>query len=510
MLHAVAFGFCALFAGGWAKEIGGEKAGWLTLGLVLTLPVYALNTWSTEVDGLLAFVLVVFLYFMQDNLKSIKPSPASVTVAGLFMALAFSIKYTAALMIACAFLAAILIKPRSLNSFRFRHGMALALGAVLLAGPWILKNLFFTGNPFFPYLVSIFDGRHLTPASYQALLTEQQGRIAQGWQLLYLPWKAVMANPDGYDFSGPLALAFIPFLFLFKLRHPALRFLSIITLCFFTFGFCVTHVLRLLGTGFVLIYVLLGGALGGGNKPQWGKILALTGAVSAILSFGYLSAISAHYSGCAGVWSGRQTRDDYMLSRGKITPYFSMARWLSNNTPQDAGLLMVGDARGLYYDRPFLTNSVFDEQELAVLARKAKDAQGIGRCLKEMGIDYLVVNGPEGIRVSSNYHHYDLTPEEWKRLDEFIQGNTEIIYQQNYQVVYHILSESRARNSSEIFDLVLFFSQPASEFIKDTQGRQWEQAGESLNEVLKLYPFSEFWKAQKVQFDKAISDIQHG
>ncbi|HTC20350.1 MAG TPA: hypothetical protein VK859_05865 [bacterium] len=510
MLHVVGFGFCALFAGGWAWEAGGEKAGWLTLGLALTLPLLTINIWTTQVEGLLALALVLFLYFFFQGFHPEKPSPGAMAAAGLFMALAFSIKYTAALVVASALPAMWMVRPAFLGQIRWRSHLVFLLGTVLLLAPWMLKNLSFTGNPFFPYFMGLFEGRHLTPAGYETLLTEQQGRIAHGWQWLILPWKAVMANPDGFNFSGPLALAFIPFLFLFRFRHPVLRFLLIILLLFFFSGFLVTHILRFLGTGFILAYILLGVVLGGGNKPHWGKGLAWAGSVTALLCFGYLSAISARYSGCAGVWSGRQTRAEYLMNQSKITPYFQMAQWIEGHSAPDARLLVVGDARGLYYDRPFLSNTVFDGQELAVLARDERNSQGIGHRLKELGIDDLVVNGPEGIRVSSDYHHYDLTPQEWKKLDDFIQKNTEIVYQENYRVVYHLLSAPRTGLSPEIFDLVLFFSKPASEFIKNAQSRQWQQAGENLNEALKLYPFSGFWKAQQAQFDKAMEGIKPG
>jgi hypothetical protein len=510
MLHILGFGFCALFAGGWAWESGGEKAGWLTLGMVLTLPLLTINIWTTQVEGLLALALILFLYFFFHCFHSEKPPLGEMAVAGFFMALAFSIKYTAALVVASALLAMWMVHPVFRRQIHWRSCRIFLLGTVLLLAPWMLKNLSFTGNPFFPYFMALFEGRHLTPGGYETLLTEQQGRIVHGWQWLILPWKAVMANPDGFSFSGPLALAFLPFLFLFRFRHPALRFLSPVIALFFFSGFLITHILRFLGTGFILIYILLGTVLGGGNRPGWGKGLAWAGAVTALFCFGYLSAISARYSGCAGVWSGRQTRAEYLMNQSKITPYFSMARWIADHTPPDARLLIVGDARGLYYDRPFLSNTVFDEQELAVLARNERDAQGISRRLKEMGVDYLAVNGPEGIRVSSDYHDYDLTPEEWQRLDNFIQRNTEIVYQQNYRVVYRLLPAPKASGATEIFDLVLFFSKPASEFIKNAQGRQWQQAGENLNETLKLYPFSRFWKAQKDQFDKAMEDMKPG
>jgi hypothetical protein len=506
MLHVIGFAFCALFAGGWAKETGGERAGWLALGLVLTLPLFTINIWTTQVEGLLALALILFLYFFFHGFLEEKHSLGERAMAGLFMALSFSIKYTAALVVVSALLA--MLHPAFRRLIRLRSYGIFLLGTALLLVPWMLKNFSFTGNPFFPYFMSLFEGRHLPPGGYQTLLTEQQGRIVHGWQWLILPWKAVMANPDGFSFSGPLALAFIPFLFLFRFRHPALKFLSFVTLLFFLSGFLVTHILRFLGTGFILAYILLGAVLGGGNRSHWGKSLAWAGSVTALFCFGYLSAISARYSGCAGVWAGRQTRAEYLMNQSKITPYFSMAQWITDHTPPDARLLIVGDARGLYYDRPFLSNTVFDEQELARITHGERDGMGISHRLKEMGVDYLVVNGPEGIRVSSDYHHYDLTPEEWKRLDDFIQMNTEIVYQQNYQIVYHLLSSSKIKNPSEIFDLVLFFSKPASEFIKYAQSRQWKQAGESLNEALKLYPFSEFWKTQKAQFDKAMGDIQ--
>jgi hypothetical protein len=508
LLHAAAFGFCALFAGGWAREWGGERAGWLALGLILTLPVFSINTGTTQVEGVLASALLPFLYFFLGWLKNEKHPMAWGVLAGLMMGLAFSIKYTSALVVGSAFLAMIVLRSSFLKEISLRQWVLFGAGALLLVGPWLVKNSLFTGNPFFPYLMPLFPGLHLTPESYERLLMEQRGRIAEGWQLLYLPWKAVMANPDGFNFVGPMALALVPSLFLFKLRNSTLKFLAVVSLLFFVSGFCVTHILRFLGTGFILLYTLLGIVLGGGDKPYWGKAVAVVGAISAIFCFGYLSAISAHYAACAGVWTGRQTREDYLMSPGKISPYFETALWVHQNLPPDARLLVAGDARGLYYERPFLTNSVFDEQVLPQLAREEAAPEGIARRLKELGVDDLVVNGAEGVRVSTDYHHYDLTPDQWKRLDDFIQKYTQLVYQKNLQGVYRILPTPVAP-ALEIPDFVLFFSQPASQFVKDAQKQQWGEAGEDLKQVLKLYPFSKFWREQKSLFDKSMAAAGH-
>lgn len=511
MLHAVSFGVCALLAGGWAREITGEKAGWLTLGLALTLPLFAVNTWTSEVEGILSLAVVLFLYSFYRFAQ--EPGKARWGyLAGLFLGLALSIKYTAVLPAGIGFLVLVLQKSQAFRKEKWGGWGAIVLGVLLLLGPWLLKNLAYTGNPFFPYLMEHFAGRHLPLGGYEKLLEEQHARVTTTWtDWLLLPWTLSMANPDSYNFCGPLALALAPFLFLFRLRHPALRFLALVVPLFLVAGFGFTHILRFVLPDFVLLYILLGGILAGGDKPLWGRVAAWGGGVTAILCFAFLAAISHYYYNAAGIWSGRQTREAYLSGPGKITPYYGLAQWTSTHLPSDARLLVVGDARGLYYDRPFLTNTVFDDQALAKFAKEEKDTEGIRRRLREMGVDALVVNGDEGIRVSAGYHHYDLTEEEWKRLDDFIQRGTEKMNYGIFKDVYRLLpSLNKNSPSDETFDVMLFFSEPASRFVLDSQRQKWLEAEKDLNEALELYPFSKTWIKQKQDFNKAIGVHLHG
>jgi hypothetical protein len=271
----------------------------------------------------------------------------------------------------------------------------------------------------------------------------------------------------------------------------------------------VTHILRFVLPDFVLLFILLGAVLAGGNKPVWGRGTALVAGLSAVFCFTYLGAISHYFYSCAGIWSGRQTRAEYLSGLGKITPYYPAAQWISTNVSPEARLLIVGDARGLYYDRPYLTNTVFDEQELAKIAREEKDAAGIARRLKEWGVDTLVVNVAEGIRVS-DYHHYDLTQEEWKRLDDFIQQGTELSYFQNFQGVYRILPQLKEAPQVEAMDLTLFLSKPASDFVKFVQARKGPEARSALTQALELYPFSQTWKNQEKEFENHFGLNSHG
>ncbi|HVZ80486.1 MAG TPA: glycosyltransferase family 39 protein [bacterium] len=500
LLHVFGFLATALTAAGWVREAKGPEAGGLTLGLVLTLPLFVMNAGTTQVEALLALPLTLCAYCVFGGLREERSGRF---LACLFGGGALAVKYTSALALAALGTGAIL--EGSWRRWWDRgKGWAEFLGAGLVTwAPWVLKNAVFTKEPFFPYGASLFGGRALSATAYHSLWMEQQGRIAHGWESLMVPWKAVVSNPDAFNFVGPIALAFLPAVLLTVGRGPARVFGRVVVPVFFVLGFLTTHILRFLSPGFVWIYVLFGLAWEGEAHPGWRKALAWAGALSAVLCFGFLAAISGRYEGGAGVWTGFQSRADYLMAPNKITSYYSLAQWVNANTPDDSHLLIVGDARGLYYDRPFLSNSVFDGQELALLARSKKDAAGIRKGLLEKGIDDLVVNGPEGIRVAADYGHYDLTSEEWERLDDFIQRYTEPVHLEGLQGVYRLLPDPKDGPRPQALDLLLFFSGPASRFVKEVDRKQWLSAREDLDQAVRLYPFSGFWKEQKRRLDEA-------
>ena len=506
MLHAACFGACALLAGGWAREVAGEKAGRLTLGLVLTFPLIALNTWNSQVEGFLALASALFTYALFHLLRVEQKKETWALAAGLFAGLALSVKYTAFLAVGSALVALSIQKAPLFRKVGRKSWLVLFFACFTLLGPWVLKNLCYTGNPVFPYLMYQFEGRHLPLAGYEQLLQEQRAPIeGAGWSWLALPWTLPMTHMNDNNFCGPVALALSPLLLLFRLRHPTLRFLAGFFLLQFAAGLAVTHILRFVLPAFIFLYILLGATLAGGNRPAFGKGAATAAGITAVLCFAFLAAMSQHYYGCAGLWSGQQTRADYLNAPNKRSPYYTMAQWISANLPGDAGLLIVGDARGLYYERPFQTNSVFDEQALAGLARREKNAEGIAHRLRESGTGYLVVNGLDGVHMANNYQTYDmydLTPGKWQRLDDFMQRGTTLIYHSGPQGVYQIRTGLQAPGQMEIQDLVLMFSKPAAYFIYDLQKHLWKEAREEINKTLELYPFSTFWKDQKSQFEK--------
>jgi hypothetical protein len=134
---------------------------------------------------------------------------------------------------------------------------------------------------------------------------------------------------------------------------------------------------------------------------------------------------------------GQQTRAEYLSGVLPTRSYFDLTQ-ASADLPEKDRILVVGDARSLYYPRSFYANSVFDDQVLEVLARRERDGDGIARGLRERGIDDLAVSGQEGMRLAGQYSYYRLNAAEWDKLDDFIQRHTELIYSKELNGIYRI------------------------------------------------------------------------
>ena len=508
MLQAVAVLACAFAAGGWAGEVAGVKARWMAFGLTLTLPLLTLSAWATQVEGLLTLFVILFLYCL---LKVSEGGKRWALAAGLMAGAALGVKYTALFALVPALL--LLLFQKSLRrSISIPRVFLFIAAACLFFLPWVLKNFSYTGNPVFPYLPNWFSGRQLSSEGFAQLMVEQHAIVAHNfWDWLGLPWTLTFSNPDSYNFCGPLALGLVPLPFLIGSKHPILRFLSRLCVLLLVAGLANTHILKFSLPVFPLFYVLVACMVGFQSDTRWFKGLSWAGVLAALLSLGPLLAIAQYYYPSLGVLLGVQTRDENLVSQGKITPYLPMARWLSTLkvTPQ-SGLLIAGDARGLYYGQPFLTNTVFDEQFLSKACRDGRDAVGLKLVLKEAGIDYLAVNGPEGVRVSSQYHHYDLTSAQWQVLDDFIQRGTDLIYSRNLLAVYKIRSDWKKKPSPETPDLFTLFSKPASDFMRQSQKQDWDEALTDLQETANLYSFSPFWQDQLKELKQKLGRPIHG
>ena len=515
MLQVLSYGAVALLVGGWAREWAGPKAGFLALGMTLTFPLLNLNAWTTQVEGPLTLFILLFFYCLSRLLAPLRPATPWALGAGLFAGAAFSVKYSAVVGIAAGFLALAVLNYLPAKAPAFPKGAKggpgrnpwvwLTAAFLLTAGPWLLKNLVVTGNPFFPYFPWLFSGRHLPAEGYQRLLASQQDMPVDGFLSWFtLPWRLVMVAPDDHNFVGPAALALAPLLLFFRFKDSRLKFLAWACAVYFILGLGTTRLFRFVMPAFPLLYILLGTVFGNARREIWGKAAAALSAATAVLCFFNLAALNSSYYLCAGVWTGRESREAFM-DRDKIAPYYPMARWVAGELPAGARLGVVGDCRGLYYNRPFVSQSFYDEPWLVKAVRGSKDAKELGRKIRELGLDYICVNAEEGVRAANDGFSCDLTPDQWKNLDDYFRRGLEPVYRQGLQAVYRVRKDPAEWMENTLEPPVLFLSAPAARFAQDYRNQRWEEARADLKEALKLYGFSPFWRARVAEVERRLA-----
>jgi hypothetical protein len=131
--------------------------------------------------------------------------------------------------------------------YNFKTFLYFALPAFIVALPWYLKNFFFTGNPFYPFLSGLFDG-----VFWDQFRADWYAQVGTGIgfdvkTLAALPVLATLGVRDVNYFdgrTGPLFLAFLPLILLYGLfryrahipeRPSALDVLLIFALAQFLF-----------------------------------------------------------------------------------------------------------------------------------------------------------------------------------------------------------------------------------------------------------------------------------
>ena len=285
-------------------------------------------------------------------------------------------------------------------------------------------------------------------------LLNDHASVLNLWNCL-LPWASRVFH-EGFNVAiGPAFLGFLPFLFLPAVRRPVTKYLLAATGLYLLAGFGLSYQPRLLLPAFFLGSTAMGFALEDLRDRNltkfWNGYILAFGIVSLFI----LAHLSIGYFNTDRIWFGAQTREEYLSTNLQTSSYYGLARMVGTFCPPGDRLLIVGDARSLYYPRDFYANSVFDDQVLAVLARQEKDSEGIYKKLRQMGIDELVVSGEEGRRLAGEYaSYYPLRPGEWKKLDDLIQQRTDLLYLSGAQGIYHLRSTPAGRKKP-IPDLLL-------------------------------------------------------
>lgn len=451
--------FCAgLFSAAAAFTLGrrlyGRRAGLWAAAVFYALTHVMVASWSAGTDTLLTLFSTLALY---AALRAEGEGRRGwLALAGLMAGMAMGTKYTGLFPVLGAG-AAYLVKERRFDRAMLKELAFTGLIAALVVAPWLAKNWAYKANPVYPFMTSVFGADPLSsPEKIKGFLmeTRQMGGFELKRWLLH-PWEITMGKVGNSEFFSPLFLALLPVCFLLAAPSAAAPplwayFLTV----WLTWSFS-SSMVRFLMPALPAAGVLMAGALSGranaGVKLLSRWVMLASFCVSAAWGLIIFNSQSRHL-----VPTGAESREEFLP---KTRPGHAYSSWraydyVNRNLPEDARVLVIGDARTFYLRRPYLAASVFDLNPVVELSAASRSGRDLYERLTAAGVTHIVLNVAEAIRLGRGYgsfywdaaarrNFYDF----WDRHAVELQGWTETEEGRfsNRVAVYEIAEEKPGR-----------------------------------------------------------------
>lgn len=356
----------------------------LSMGFYFLLCVYCFWQWRTSSDTRWFMLLAVF--------------------AGIFA----GIKYTSlhGLVSICVAVVAVEFFSSEAKLGRVAVRLALLGGVVsLFVAPYLIKNAVITGNPVYPLMYNIFDGRWLTPIQVERMLAyvDNHGMGHSALNLIMLPWNVTVYGKTGYaNFDAtitPVWLMIIPLFFFLKQKPALLRWLAFICVVYFVSWAASTHITRYLTPIYPLLSLICAYTAVTARRnlrnysPMIGNVFAtVLVLVFGVLWFSFAYKYPLRIPGEFGpvLW-GEQTTDEFLARR---VPGYQAFKFINEHLPPDARLAFMWDNRGFFCERPQIGDSVFEAPSMIELVHEAGAPDVFRETLRQMGVTHILYNTP--------------------------------------------------------------------------------------------------------------------
>lgn len=365
---------------------------WLLVLILVTLPLHLFLLTTVKPDLMAAFF--IFLAMRAYTKQSFAWS-------GLLFGFAIGIKLTSALA-PLIFVPLLMLREHSLG---LKKHVLMALLVLLMVSPLIIKNWVFTGNPLFPLIAD-----HLPTAGWDseryAMVRQEMGASIRSWSdLLRAPYDFSFKLQGAGGFVGPLFLIFLPFFLILRRQEDDFTWLGFAVLLLLLGGLQ-GAAFRYLNVVFVILALYT--ALVVERLPRMLPKLAFSLVVFLNLLYGW--AMLEGVYGLRALFFQHQTYEAYLAQR---YPALNLVRWLNAQAPRDARILVAGDARGYYLQRPYSIGTAHDYSVLQpYLLTDLSPTEFLAR-LRRDGYSFLLLDLSEYRRLRP---YRQLTPVQEERL----------------------------------------------------------------------------------------------
>ena len=376
-------------------------------------------------NGMLFFTVTAIAVLLNGAQASDDPpgavglSPRGVTpvrwivLAGVITGLACGCKYSAVPLVALPLAVAVMLLPGRSVQRSVAKACVFTLAALLTFSPWLMKNRIMTGNPVFPHANGVFE------ASPQGWGPQESERWDRGHMLapdedtllqrLSIAWNRIPG--DRYQRFGPLIILLPVGGLLFRKRDRVDLILLIMLLLQLGVWLLATHLYaRFAVVMLVPLALLAGRAVAGGI----GRTRVRAIAVALIVGSGWNLAFAVRHQRLES--SGGAPAS--LVYDGMLAGY-EYFKVINHELPEDAKILLVGDARAFYFQREVDYCVVFNKNPFVEAVRSAggnMDGDIVG-WLRDQGYTHVLVNWNEVSRLSNTYGFApEITPALFERL----------------------------------------------------------------------------------------------
>jgi hypothetical protein len=369
-----------------AARGGSGPAGWVAAIVYLSTPwIYRLAV-IAYVEGPLCFYHAALVWgLVRPGTDSSIPRVRLWGLLGLLSGGAMSCKYPGLVSAVIPF--GILALAASWRSRSPAGLLAFSLGWAVVIGPWLGKNVIDTGDPVYPLGYRFFHGRDWDEA------------MQQKWQAVHGPRSIPIDSRRGVarefandlvdvagrsDWQSPLYVALAPLALLRRgSRRLVLALWGYVAYLFLTWWFLTHRVDRFWLPLLPPLAVLAG--LGG----DWIRHLGWSIVRNLILSIVLLTNLTYISTDLAGLseWTRDLTFLRDHIPRRLNAPLATMDATL----PDDAKILLVGQAAVFYVNHRVVYNTVFNQETIETLA-SGKDSEGFRRALRDLHLTHIYVD----------------------------------------------------------------------------------------------------------------------
>lgn len=464
ILHNSLLLWCCIALVGLSRRLGRPKAGVLAALIFAATPVVMGESFRVSVGlewALMELCCLTGLLSVAEKQEGESPMPA-VVLAGSFLGFAMATKYPAwllALAVVPLLAGGKLPATEERRNVTTRLLVCAAIAAALIA-PWVLKNVYFYGNPLFPFFHERFaaagaavpDWRQISAAGtdLRRLLTP-----AGFWSYLAHPWGFLKPADDLTETTGPIYLALLPGLLLFPIDRRG----KLVAL-FAAVAWIPLSVLSPMTRFFIphlAVLALLVAYLIEGLASRWAATSFRTGAfgLAALSVLGW--AVMDSNRGKLPIYLGAKDFSDYLAHTAVSypPPPYAGYQYLNEHAPADAKVLIYSESRGFYLNRAAIISSPDQRTDFEVWADQSADATTLARKFRQEGISFILVNGAEMTRLK---HAPQVTPAGLGVLDDFWKRYTARAFgvrdpKDRWVGVYTILDDAQAAQPHPVDDL---------------------------------------------------------